>query len=166
MAGPSAAASRPVVAEVALGYLTVPAFFAYAVTFYRLALGAGWWLPSSSLSDPNVVAMYQPWFSPLAAAFSAGVLEEALFRVIPIAGSTLLYRRFLASGTDAERSVAQPVWWWFAATQLVQAVIFGAAHANCKHPQIQTLCYFVIFRASLFRASLLREFVGVQTLPR
>ena len=45
----AAAASGPVATEVALGYLCVPAFFAYAVTFYRTALYSGWWLPSSSL---------------------------------------------------------------------------------------------------------------------
>jgi hypothetical protein len=126
----SAAASTPVATEVALGYLCVPAFFAYAVTFYRTALHSGWWLPSSSLSDPNVVAMYFPWYQPLAEAFSAGILEEAMFRVIPIAGSTLLYRRFVAQGTPEEKSVAEPSWWWFVLTQTVQAVIFGAAHAN------------------------------------
>ena len=74
--------------------------------------------------------MYFPWYQPLAEAFSAGILEEAMFRVIPIAGSTLLYRRFIAQGTAAETSVAQPAWWWVVLTQLVQAVIFGAAHAN------------------------------------
>lgn len=126
----AAAASGPVATEVALGYLCVPAFFAYAVTFYRTALYSGWWLPSSSLSDPNVVAMYFPWYQPLSEAFSAGILEEAMFRAIPIAGSTLLYRRFMAKGTDEEKAVAEPAWWWFALTQLVQALIFGAAHAN------------------------------------
>ena len=125
-----AAASSPVATEVALGYLAVPVFFAYAVTFYRTALHFGWWLPSSSLSDPNVVAMYFPWYQPLAEAFSAGILEEAMFRVIPIAGSTLLYRRFIAQGSAAETSGAEPAWWWVVLTQIVQAVIFGAAHAN------------------------------------
>lgn len=125
---PRVAASTTHAAIVSIGYIAVPFLFAYSVTFYSHAGANGWWLPSSSLTDPNIVATHMPWFGCLAQALSAGVLEECLFRAVPIAGSTLLFQNVFAHSSSTPKP--QPPWWWSATTQLVQAVIFGAAHAN------------------------------------
>ena len=77
----------------------------------------------------------------LAQALSAGVIEECLFRAIPLAGSTLLYRRFVVQSATRP----DPPWWWAAATQVLQAVIFGAAHANYPaQPSYARLCELIL----------------------
>jgi hypothetical protein len=129
--------------SVAVGYLMVPIFFAYSVAFYTIAARHSWWLPSSALTDPNVVATYAPWFGCLAQSLSAGVLEECLFRAVPIAGSTLIYRRYVGSGDISHNE--HPPLWWTAMAQILQACIFGAAHANYPaQPAHARLCELIL----------------------
>ena len=69
---PRVTASTTHASIVSIGYIAVPFLFAYSVTFYTHAGANGWWLPSSSLTDPNIVATYIPWFGCLAQALSLG----------------------------------------------------------------------------------------------
>lgn len=80
-----------------------------------------WWTPTDPLVDPNIIATYIPWLSPLVSAFQAGFLEECLFRAIPLAGAVIL-GRYLGK----ERLCI--IGGFF-----VQAFIFAAVHAN--YPQ-------------------------------
>jgi hypothetical protein len=82
----------------------------------------GWWYPSSSLMDPNILSLYFPWITAIAIPLQAAFMEEALFRAVPIAAAVLLGRRF----------GAMPV--WISAAFILQAVVFGAAHAD--YPQM------------------------------
>lgn len=116
------AGSRPVLGRTAGGYLLVGIFFAFDVGLYFFASRVlGWWTPSGALFEPDVLATYFPWLTSIAISLQAGFLEECLFRAIPIAGAVLLgqrfgYRRFFIVGAF-----------------LVQALVFGAGHAN--YPQ-------------------------------
>lgn len=101
------------------GYLMVPLMFAYVVALYAFAQKfLGWWTPSEQLLDPNILSNYLPWFSSLAISFKAGFWEECLFRAVPLSAAALLGKRF---GKKK---------WWIIGAFILQAVIFGAAHAS------------------------------------
>ena len=114
-----AAASRKVFGRVAAGYLLSGLWFAYLVWCYSVGSSRlGWWQPSSPLSDPTILGTPAPWLPPLFNALQAGVLEECLFRAVPLAWAVILGRRF------------GRMWLWIALTMVLQAVIFGAGHAG------------------------------------
>ncbi len=116
---PSVASSYAVLGRTIGGYLLVGIDFAFVVLFYLFTTRYfGWWLPSDALFEPNILATYLPWLSPLVNSLNAGFMEECLFRAIPLAGAALLGKRF------GKRN------YWIAAAFLLQAIIFGAAHAS------------------------------------
>jgi membrane protease YdiL (CAAX protease family) len=101
------------------GYLLVSFNCAFVIGFYLFSTRYfGWWTPSEMLFDPNILATYTPWFSPIAQSLNAGFIEECLFRAIPLAGAALLGNRFGHKN------------WWIGCAFIVQAIVFGAAHAN------------------------------------
>ncbi len=101
------------------GYLMVSIDLAFMVTFYMITTRFfGWWDPISHLADPDVLANYVPWFSSIVTSLGAGFLEECKFRAIPLASAALLGNRF------GKRR------WWIGAAFILQAIVFGAAHAN------------------------------------
>ena len=110
--------SPAVLGRTLAGYLLVPLFFAYEIGLYFFAQQKlGWWSPSNSLFEPDILATYWPWVSSLVNSLQAGFWEECLFRAVPIAGAVLLGRRF-GHGKM-----------WLLLAFIVQAVIFGAGHA-------------------------------------
>lgn len=111
--------SYQVVGRTVFGYLIVSVDIAIVVLFYLLTTRyAHWWMPSSVLFNPNILATYAPWFSPLALSLQAGFMEECLFRAIPLSIAALLGKRYGRKN------------WWIGGTFILQALIFGAAHAN------------------------------------
>jgi len=115
----NAASSYTILGRTLGGYFMIGFNIAFVVLCYFITTRFfKWWMPSDLLFDPNVLATYAPWFSPLALSLNAGVMEECLFRAIPLAGAALLGNKF---GNKR---------WWIIATLIVQALIFGAAHAN------------------------------------
>ncbi|OQA35171.1 MAG: CAAX amino terminal protease self- immunity [Candidatus Dependentiae bacterium ADurb.Bin331] len=101
------------------GYLIIGFDLAFVTAMYAFASHyLGWWTPSETLFNPNILATHFPWFSSLAQSLQAGFMEECLFRALPLAGAALLARRF--KHPFIIMSVAF----------IVQALIFGAAHAN------------------------------------
>ncbi len=116
---PDVAGTRTVGGMTVAGYLLVAVFFAYDVALYLFANSSlGWWNPSFALYDPNVIATYLPWLSSVAISLQAGFWEECLFRAIPLASAALLGQRY-----GGRR-------WWILGALILQAVIFGAGHAN------------------------------------
>ena len=114
-----AAGTVQVLGRTAGGYLYTGIEFAYIVGFYLIASRAfGWWTPSEALVEPNILATYVPWLSAVAPSIQAGVWEEALFRAVPIAGAALIGERF------GNRKA------WIIGALILQAVVFGSAHAN------------------------------------
>ena len=59
-----------------------------------------------------------PWLSSIAISLQAGFWEECLFRAVPLAGAALLGTRF-----GGRR-------YWIVAALILQALVFGAGHAN------------------------------------
>ncbi len=116
---PNAASSKPVLGFTLTGYFAVSIFFAFDIFLYFVATkGLGWWSPSSSLFEPDILATYQPWLSSIANSLHAGFWEECLFRAVPIAGAALLGKKF-----------GKPKLWIVGAF-ILQALVFGAGHAN------------------------------------
>lgn len=113
------ASSVAIASRVFGAYLLVGFMAAFVIAFYLFSLRyLGWWSPAEMLFDPNMLATYVPWFNPLALSLNAGFMEECLFRAIPLAGAALLGSHF------GKRN------WWIAVAFILQAIIFGAAHAN------------------------------------
>ncbi|MBI4625646.1 MAG: CPBP family intramembrane metalloprotease [Verrucomicrobia bacterium] len=115
----TAGAATPVLGRTLAGYLFAPLSLLYVLVFYFFAARwLGWWTPMEALVEPNLLAHFWPWLTPLTRAMQAGFWEEMLFRAVPIAGAALLGERF-----GGRR-------WWIGAALVVQAVIFAGAHAN------------------------------------
>jgi Type II CAAX prenyl endopeptidase Rce1-like len=101
------------------GYLFVPIELALIAAFYFVTNRyLGWWQPSESLTDPNILGSALPALGPIGMALQAGFMEECLFRAIPLSIAALIGSRF------GHRKLLLGV------TLVLQAVIFGAAHAN------------------------------------
>src|SRR5258706_8115843 len=114
-----AAGTVQVLGRTVGGYLYTGIEFAFIVGFYLLvSRWLHWWTPSEALVDPDVLATYAPWLSAFAPSLQAGIWEESLFRAVPIACAALLGERF------GNRRA------WIVAAVILQAVVFGSAHAN------------------------------------
>jgi hypothetical protein len=110
--------STAVLGRTAAGYLLVSVFLFYDVALYLLATRyLGWWTPSETLIQPDVLATYVPWLGAIANSLQAGFWEECLFRAVPLAGAALIGRRF-----------GRPTLFLVVAF-ILQAAIFGAGHA-------------------------------------
>jgi hypothetical protein len=101
------------------GYLFVPIELALIAAFYFVTNRYfGWWQPSESLTDPNILGSALPALAPIGMALQAGFMEECLFRAVPLSIAALIGQRF------GHRSLL------IGLALVLQAVIFGAAHAN------------------------------------
>ncbi len=101
------------------GYLFVPIELALIAGFYFVTNRYyGWWQPSESLSDPNILGSALPALSPIGMALQAGFLEECLFRAVPLSLAALIGERF-----GCRRQL-------IGVALVVEALVFAAAHAN------------------------------------
>jgi hypothetical protein len=114
-----AAATRAVLGRTTGGYLFVPVELAFVALFYFATnRWFGWWQPSEVLTDPNILSATIPALMPIAISLQAGFMEECLFRAVPLALGSLIGARF------GVRRLGIGV------AFVLQALIFGAAHAN------------------------------------
>ena len=114
-----AAPTYQVIGRVMGAYLFVGFHFAWVIWIYRIGSSRlGWWNPSELLFHPDELATYFPWLTSIANSMHAGIWEECLFRAVPLAGAALLGNRYGGRGK------------WIAAAFVLQAIIFGAAHAS------------------------------------
>lgn len=126
-----AANSSAILGRTIAGYLWVGFDLAFiALFYYGTQQYLGWWSPLSSLVDPNILATPMPWLPPVANALQAGVWEECLFRAVPLAGAALLgdFLQQRYAGHWLAKFGGRNRWLIFAL--ILQALIFGAAHAN------------------------------------
>lgn len=115
----NAANSIEVAGQTIAGYFTAIIMTAYVIFFYWITLTYfNWWQPINSMYDPNILAKYMPWFSPLIQSLNFGFSEECLYRAVPLACAMLLGKRFGKQNL------------WVGITFVLQAIIFGAAHAD------------------------------------
>lgn len=116
---PEVGSSPTVLGMTVGGILMVPVFFAYDVALYSFSTSVlGWWAPSDALIQPDTLATYFPWLNSIAISAQAGFWEESLFRAVPLAGAALLGNRF--GGRK----------YWIGFALVLEAVVFGAGHAN------------------------------------
>lgn len=105
--------------QVLAGYALAAVGLGYIAAFYLVTRQAfGWWVPSALLDDPNLVATPLPFIDALANALQAGVMEEVLFRAVPLSAVALLTRGRPWRGAA------------MAAAVVVTALVFGFAHAS------------------------------------
>ena len=91
---PAAAPTASVLGRTAGGYLFVPIELAIIAGFYLVTNRYfGWWQPSESLSDPNILGSALPALAPIGMALQAGFMEECLFRAVPLALAALIGER-------------------------------------------------------------------------
>src|SRR5207244_3429103 len=80
-----AAPTSAVLGRTLGGYLFVPIELGLIVAFYFITNRYfGWWQPSESLSDPNILGSALPGLAPIGMALQAGFMEECLFRAVPL----------------------------------------------------------------------------------
>jgi hypothetical protein len=116
---PQAAPTPSILGRTLGGYLWVPIELAVIAAFYFVTNRYfGWWQPSESLTDPNILGSALPALGPIGMALQAGFMEECLFRAVPLSIAALIGQRFGHRGL------------LIGAALVLQAVVFGAAHAN------------------------------------
>ncbi|MFO1399122.1 MAG: CPBP family intramembrane glutamic endopeptidase [Burkholderiales bacterium] len=114
-----AAGTAEIAGRTAGGYLFLPLELALIATFYYVTnRWLGWWQPSEQLTDPDILASALPALTPIGIALQAGIMEECVFRGVPLALGALIGARY------RHRRLG------IAIAFVLQAVIFGAAHAN------------------------------------
>jgi hypothetical protein len=122
-----ALASKQVLGQTVGAYLWVGFDLAFITAFYYVTRHwLGWWSPMEALIDPDVLATPFPFLPPLANALHAGFWEECLFRAVPLAGAALL-GDFLHQHYHGRFGTRRG---WIVLALVLQALIFGAAHAN------------------------------------
>ncbi len=111
--------SDSVLGRTVAGYIVLGIEFAYVVVIYYFCRQIfGWWTPANTIFEPNVLASTFPWFTAISSSLEAGFVEECLFRAVPLAGAALIGQK------TGQRRLCIGI------ALLVQAFIFGAAHAN------------------------------------
>ena len=114
-----AAGTVEIAGRTAGGYLFVPIELALIAAFYFVTnRWLGWWQPSEALTDPNILSSLVPALTPISIALQAGFMEECVFRAVPLALGALVGARY------GRRRLG------IAIAFVLQAVVFGAAHAN------------------------------------
>jgi hypothetical protein len=114
-----AAYSRAIWGRTLAGYAWIGFDLAFIALFYfTVQRYLGWWSPSDTLIDPNILGKPSPWLAPVSMALQAGMMEESLFRAVPLAGAALLGRHFGREKT------------FLVVALVLQAIVFGCAHAN------------------------------------
>lgn len=139
------AASPEGAGQTAIAYLSAPMLLFYQVLIFMFArYFLGWWYPASSLLDPNILATYFPWLQATSIAVQAGIIEECLFRAFPLGAAALLGERY------NKRTL------FIAIAFLLQAIIFGAAHANYPAQPAYARLIELIFSSTIWGAMYLR----------
>ncbi|MDQ6621734.1 MAG: CPBP family intramembrane metalloprotease, partial [Pseudomonadota bacterium] len=114
-----AAASPAVLGRTVGGYLFVALELAFiAIFYYATNRWLGWWQPSEALTDPNILGSAVPALAPIGISLQAGFMEESLFRAVPLSLAALIGARYGRRGL------------FIGIAAIVQALIFGGAHAN------------------------------------
>jgi hypothetical protein len=114
-----AAPTPAILGRTAGGYLFVPVELAFIALFYAWTNQyLGWWQPSEQLTDPNILGSAIPALTPISTALMAGMMEECVFRGIPLALGALIGARYGRRGLGIGIAF------------VLQALVFGAAHAN------------------------------------
>src|SRR5437899_4633343 len=114
-----AAPTTAVLGRTVGGYLFVPIALGFVSAFYYATNHfLGWWQPSESLTDPEILGSAVPALTPIAISLQAGFMEECLFRAVPLSLAALIGQRYGHRGALVAIAV------------VVQALVFAGGHAN------------------------------------
>tara|TARA_Y100001970_G_scaffold42776_1_gene53242 strand:- start:11366 stop:14746 length:3381 start_codon:yes stop_codon:yes gene_type:complete len=135
------ASSYEVIGQTIGGYLLIGLDLIFVVSFYMITANYfGWWVPSSTLFSPDMIATPFPWLSAVGMSLHAGFWEECLFRAVPLAGAVLISRKMRIFQSANSNRIA-----WLTLAMILQAVIFAAAHANYpSYPSYSRLVELII----------------------
>jgi len=115
----SARGTSTVAGQVAGGYVVAALALAYVTTFYLITQNVlGWWVPTSLVDDPNMIATPAPWITGVAISLQAGIWEEGLFRALPLSLLSLWV------GNRQNRTQ------WMIGGVVATSLVFGFAHSN------------------------------------
>ena len=115
----TAAPTPAILGRTVGGYLLFRIELALIAAFYFVTNRYfGWWQPSEALTDPNILGSALPALAPIGMALQAGFMEECLFRAGALSIAALIGHRFGHRGL------------LIGLVLVLQAIIFGAAHAN------------------------------------
>ncbi len=108
---------------LALGYMFAIIFLGLELsTFHILTKYIGWWSPSNTLADPDILALPFPWLESFFQSLQAGFFEEIAFRALPLSIAYVCGKYFKKEHLFLCLGI------------VIQALIFAAAHAN--YPQM------------------------------
>ncbi|WP_313559313.1 ABC transporter ATP-binding protein [Ruminiclostridium cellobioparum] len=111
--------SKQLLRQTLIGYALTGLKVIYALVLYFFTSKyMGWWSPSGDMSISNISSSLLPFLSPISSSIRAGLWEECLCRVIPIAGIYLLCNKW------GKKRLFVPI------VVTIQAVIFGSLHAD------------------------------------
>lgn len=112
------ATSSDLLMKTILSYLLAPIKLLYAIIWYFFVTQvASWWIAADPLEIPSL-SNHFPFVSGAISSILAGVMEECIYRAIPIATATLLGERY------GKRTI------FIAIALIIQALAFGAAHTT------------------------------------
>lgn len=139
------ASTQAIAGQTALAYILLPLFIFCQVLIFMVArYYLGWWWPATTMINPNVIATYFPWLETTGIAIEAGIIEECLFRAVPLAAAAWLGKRYNKQTL------------FVAVAFVVQCLIFGAAHANYPAQPAYARLIELIFMSSIFGGIYLR----------
>ena len=119
LASKKTSSSTIVFKQVFIGFIIVGYHLFYAaIIFFIGNKYFSWSFPTKIIFNLDILANYQPWISPIANSIQAGLIEECLFRAIPLAGAAILGNKF--GGQK----------YWIIASFFLQAIVFGSMHAS------------------------------------
>lgn len=112
------AASPQILCSTLAGYFAMPFQLLYVLIWYLLVTQYGnWWISADPLIEPDI-ALHVPFISAAVLSLHAGIIEEFLFRAIPLAGAALLGER------QGKRGL------FIGIAFVVQIILFGLVHAS------------------------------------
>ncbi len=130
----AAAPTAAVLGRTLGGYLFVPVELSLIAGFYLVTnTYFGWWQPSESLSDPNILGSAVPALAPIGQAMQAGFMEECLFRAVPLSLAAIIGARFgLRAPADRCRASARGAGLRRRARQLSWLPVLLALWSSCS----------------------------------
>ncbi|HTL12299.1 MAG TPA: CPBP family intramembrane glutamic endopeptidase, partial [Bdellovibrionota bacterium] len=142
---PQAASTGRVLQGTLVGYILLGFDLLFVVGFYSIALGRwGWWVPSESLFDPDLLSTPLPWLGPVSQALFAGSVEESVFRAIPLAWAGILGDRVGRRRT------------FIGIALVIQIFVFAAGHATYPGVPSYSRLVELILPSVIFAALYLR----------
>ncbi|CDK30551.1 CPBP family intramembrane metalloprotease [Candidatus Babela massiliensis] len=88
---PSVISTYQTIIQIIVSYLILPIYITFIILFYTFVIKYfGWWSPSTSLINPNILSIYLPGFSVVTYSLRSSIWQECLFRAIPLSFCSII----------------------------------------------------------------------------